>query len=391
MANAQTPAGKNRDIEMLRAVAISFVMFFHLAPHALARLQGLGTSLADDISGLWSGVDLFFCVSGYVITRSLLREQDTGSSFSAVALPFWIRRVFRLWPGAWLWAAIAVALSHTFNATGLFGAPAHTARDAWMAVLNLANFHEYFCLRDHTCGALRIYWSLSLEEQFYWILPFVVFLCTRRALAAVLVGVAASQVFLERPMAFMSVPNLLWFVRSDAICLGALAAMAADTQAYAALRPMLLRRRTAVSIAAAILMALLATIAAPRLNVAQSTGVLAVLSGLLVLIASYDESLILPRIKMFEPVLRWLGSRSYSLYLVHDVAGTLAAEVRARSPSSGGMMWALCGLVLTAGLTFGLAELNFRMVEMPLRRYGRSVANRRSGTPHGRVADRSTV
>lgn len=377
-----TETAKNRDIEVLRAAAIAYVVFWHLAPHALERLGAAGRSI-EASTALWSGVDLFFSVSGFVIASSLLRERDRHTSFRRFAVPFWIRRIFRLWPGAWLWAAIAVVLACTFNSTGLFGVPANTARDAAMAVLNVANFHQLGCLREHTCGALRIYWSLSLEEQFYWVFPFAAYFLGRRPLMVLVAIIAAVQMPLVRPMAFTAAsPGLAWLTRTDAICLGVLTAYAASTSAYAAIRASAMRHRFMCGAGAFALLLVLAVAAAPRLQIGRATSILALASGALVLLASFDAGLIFPRVPWAEPVLMWLGSRSYSLYLVHDIAGSLAAELRARvAVPLSGAGFAAYGLALTAGLALVFAETNYRWVESPLRRYGRTLAasQRRSG------------
>jgi peptidoglycan/LPS O-acetylase OafA/YrhL len=374
---------KNRDIEVLRAIAISYVIATHWVPHFLGRFGSLGPWFTQH-TALASGVDLFFCISGYVIARSILATATAGASIRSFAAPFWIRRIFRLWPSAWLWAVIPLLLSVAWNRSGGFGGTSPAALDAAMAALNIENFHYYGCLRTQTCGPLGVYWSLSLEEQFYWIFPVLVLLLRRRALIALLTVLAAVQIALPRPNSFSTVdPSLLWLVRTDAICLGILLALFERSGGAAALPP-LLRTRLRAGLLSFMFLVVLAVAAAPVLRLAHATGILALASAALVWMARFDRGLIIPRTR-FDPVLLWVGSRSYSLYLIHATAGRAASEFRDRlvaiAPHTGQWLGVLTGVVLTIGLTVGLAELNFRCLETPLRAAGRRLSRRLTRDP----------
>ena len=87
----------NLEIEYLRAIAVLLVVFAHA--DVIFPRSGIGQ---------WTGVDLFFCISGYVITRSFERYFDDAIAegrWWAAARAFWVRRIFRLAPSAWLWLA----------------------------------------------------------------------------------------------------------------------------------------------------------------------------------------------------------------------------------------------------------------------------------------------
>jgi peptidoglycan/LPS O-acetylase OafA/YrhL len=385
---------KNRDIEVLRAFAISYVIATHWVPHFLGRFGAIGPAF-QNYTALASGVDLFFCISGYVIAKSTLAAASAEASLGSFALPFWIRRVFRLWPSAWLWALIPVALSVVWNRSGGFGATGPAVIDAGMAVLNVENFHYYHCLRTASCGPLGVYWSLSLEEQFYWIFPILLLLVRRPVLMATLAAAAAVQILLPRPNSFSSAePSLLWLIRTDAICLGILLALL-ERAGRVVPAPSILRTPARAGLVTLALLAVLATAAAPAWHLTRSTGLLALASGALVWIARFDRDLILPRTRL-DPMVLWIGSRSYSLYLIHAVAGRTASELRDRmvslAPHAGQRLGPLAGVLLTIGLTIGLAELNFRLVETPLRLLGRRIAGPfgRSARPREAVARAGT-
>jgi peptidoglycan/LPS O-acetylase OafA/YrhL len=362
---------KNRDIEVLRAVAISYVLLAHWLPHLL-RMLGIGDS-ALGFLGLTAGVDLFFCISGFVIASSALAELESGPSVSIAqyAGPFWIRRIFRLWPSAWFWALVPLVLAFCWNRSGAFGSPRLATYDAIFAVLNFENIHYYFCLQTQSCGPLGVYWSLSLEEQFYWIFPLLIFAVSRRILIALLLAAAIVQIVLSRPNSFSSgSPSLLWLLRSDAICLGILLALFKTTRFYHL--PPILRSQRSGRVTTAGLFVLLAIIGSPALHLSVATGVLAIVSTALVWIAGFNQDLILPRTP-FDTVVLWIGSRSYSLYLVHSVAGRFGWELYWRlkhTPKLAGLASVSIGVVFTVVF----AEMNFRLLEDPLRKLGRRLA-----------------
>ena len=99
---------------------------------------------------------------------------------------------------------------------------------------------------------------------------------------------------------------------------------------------------------------------------------------MLVLIASYDRDYLCPY-PVAQRVMGWLGSRSYALYLVHPLVFVVTREIWFRLAPAGtmfGSTYTLRFAVTALVLLFGLSELNYRLVERPLRKYGRGVADR---------------
>src|SRR5262249_14860706 len=129
------------------------------------------------------GVDLFFGISGFIIVTRLL---PVSGSFRSFALPFWIRRVFRLWPAAMFWALVTTIFAAALDPDGRLGSPLGFAATALFASLNIANLQAADCAGNGVLfpcdngAALGHYWSLSLEEQFYWVIPFVLYFCPRK-------------------------------------------------------------------------------------------------------------------------------------------------------------------------------------------------------------------
>ena len=145
------------DVEGLRAVAVLLVVLFH---------SGIST-----LSGGYIGVDVFFVISGFVITGVLLRERSTTGRTSILA--FYGRRCRRILPAATLVIIVTVGLSHLFLGIGAGG---RTATDGRWATVFLANFHfsaigTNYLASQQPPSPLQNYWSLSVEEQFYVVYP----------------------------------------------------------------------------------------------------------------------------------------------------------------------------------------------------------------------------
>ncbi len=142
------------DIDGLRAVAVLAVMAFH---------AGLG------MTGGYVGVDVFFVISGFLITSIIIKDLERGS-FSLTR--FWDRRIRRIWP-----AATVVTAATLLVALGLM-LPVSlelTAKDAIAQLLMLANV-RYWAAVDYFAGAAELRpllhtWSLAVEEQFYLLFP----------------------------------------------------------------------------------------------------------------------------------------------------------------------------------------------------------------------------
>ena len=145
------------DVEGLRAVAVLLVVLFHSGVSAL--------------SGGYIGVDVFFVVSGFVITGVLLRERVSTGRTSILA--FYGRRARRIIPAATLVIIVTVVLSYVWLGIGAGG---RTADDGKWAAVFLATFHfsaigtNYFSAQQPP-SPLQNYWTLSVEEQFYVVYP----------------------------------------------------------------------------------------------------------------------------------------------------------------------------------------------------------------------------
>ncbi|MGB4136050.1 MAG: acyltransferase, partial [Microbacterium sp.] len=158
----KTVSAMRADIQGLRALAVTMVVVFHLYPRVL--------------SGGYVGVDVFFVISGYLITGHLLREvQETGSVRVG---RFWARRARRLLPAAFTVLAVSVlavwivlpitALHQNFTEIGFAAGYVLNWRLAAMSV-------DYLGADDQP-SIVQHFWSLSVEEQFYLVWPVLILL-----------------------------------------------------------------------------------------------------------------------------------------------------------------------------------------------------------------------
>jgi peptidoglycan/LPS O-acetylase OafA/YrhL len=384
-AGARAQDGKIHDIEVLRAFAVSFTLFGHAA-----ELLFWGSPTIHWMAySLWTGVDLFFCISGFVIARGLLENlpsQTNWSAFINFAVPFWIKRIFRIWPSAFFWLGATLMLTLAANRSGAFGSVWTNLGDTWPAVLQVENLHYIRCLyyKIGVCSTVDgIYWSLSLEEQFYCVFPILLFLLGRRLLIPVLfIGIA-----IQLPLSRSAVNwDPMWGVRTDALMLGILIAATRSLPLTKHLEPTFLKGWRAIAFLG-LCTSLLATLSHSLAIVPFYTGLIAIVSAIMVFVASFDKGYTFPE-GWFKQVLIYVGTRSYALYITHNPMYFLTREIASRLLP--GVEFDASYTALFVGialpLSFGAAELTFRIIETPLRLRGRTiaaafVARRKRGLP----------
>jgi peptidoglycan/LPS O-acetylase OafA/YrhL len=201
------------ELDGLRGLAVLGVVFYHCHP----RLEGTwiyGASLWG-----WAGVNLFFVLSGFLITSILLETREKPRYFRN----FYARRALRIWP-----VYVLVLVVVYLEAPWFIGQPiAQAARTApWLAYIFFVQNLFHLALPP----ALSQTWSLSIEEQYYFVwAPAVRFLRRPWMLAAVLVAAfASSPLFDRRP--WITPTHTL--IHLSGIAIGSLLALALHTLAW---------------------------------------------------------------------------------------------------------------------------------------------------------------
>lgn len=304
---------RNSEIECLRALAVLGVVFHHMLGNLFkAGLPALGS--LPMYFNFWFGVDLFFAIPGYVIARNLLPQLAAfeGKFRKQITIigAFWIRRAWRLLPSAWLWLGLTLLAVVAFNRSAVFGTLHANLMATLAGMLDYANLRFGNAFFRYEYGASFVYWSLSLEEQFYFLLPLLVLFLRRRIDVFMIVLVVAQFGLVRTP--------LLMSLRTDALALGVLLAIATPTAMYAAVAPRYLLGLGALRwIVPCLLLALLAMLASPYLQYWRfHVSAIAAISAALVWIASYNQDYLFPQ-SWIKRSLVWVGMRSYAIYMIH--------------------------------------------------------------------------
>lgn len=367
----QNHPGKIGDIETLRAVGVVLVILQHWCYLPVFKQMSLVSWLSASING-GAGVDLFFVVSGFVISREFAAKMIAareGGDAVGLMVGFWIRRAWRLLPSAWLWLLLCLVLSFFFNTSGAFMSAESNVGATLAGFLNVANLRYAETFGSGEYGASAVYWSLSLEEQFYLLFPLLLLVCGRFSVG-VLVAVALYQLFSVRDLYMIA-------MRCDGLALGCILGMySASTSILAPLSETSVVYRVTVLAVASMLLVSLALVGGSTYRVITHYWSLhSVIALVLVWIASHDQDLLTPA-RWSRGVMHYLGARSYALYLIHVPMLMALQECLHRYPDFNEWsvahplrLWtclALCTLLL--------AELNYRIVEKPLRYRGREIA-----------------
>ncbi|MGJ0479493.1 acyltransferase family protein [Pantoea agglomerans] len=357
---------KNHDIEVLRTLAIAFVFLAHI-PGILAPDSFYFKII--NVSKFGSGVDLFFCVSGFLITKGLLDKEFHKMSFadfSKEARLFYIKRIWRLMPAALFWIFASIILSVLLQKFNAFLPPTDMLKSAFFSVTQTQNLYFPLCRTEGTCGNLGIYWSLSLENQFYLILPALLFLMKNKKLCIFMFIVFILQFFIPRTL--NNETPLAWPIRTDAIALGVIIAIISQKERLLVIKSLIPNRGWLSLFAFAALAFLLAFFTNPQPVVFFQTGLTALLSGVFVLLASLNTNFF-ARTPSIRAVCDYVGSRSYSLYLTHFIVLVLVGRFFLHGVKSTTWFELAGHLTLFLGGSFLLAELSYRLIENKFRYY----------------------
>jgi len=361
---ASTPApGSSRvlGLDGLRAFAVAVVVAFHLTPGA--------------VIGGYLGVDVFFVVSGFIITRLLLTERARSGRIRLGA--FWKRRARRLLP------ALVVLLLACSTAAMLVGGDvlvglggqliaALTFSSNWYFI---ATGSDYFA--ESAPELFRNLWSLAVEEQFYLLWPLLVILVILRApRAGRIVLLAIATLASALAMAVLLTPGdptRVYYgtgTHAFGLTLGALLAVLAQ---WWPSRPLEWPRAARhvlgwLGVAALGGLVALAALMPGSADWPYRGGLLAVA----VLTAVVIAALLVPGSPLARTLelrpLRWAGERSYGIYLWHWPVFVLLAAGLPTWTSDPVLAWALGGIALV--LTLAAAALSYRFVESGIRRDG---------------------
>ncbi|MCC3304830.1 acyltransferase family protein [Sneathiella sp. HT1-7] len=339
------------EIDGLRAVAVMLVLLYHAAFGVFGRHDLFG---AGDI-----GVDIFFVISGYLITKIILKEMSETGTFSF--RKFYERRARRILPALFfiILASFPVAI-HVLPPLDLA-----TYLDSLLYIVFFVS--NYFFYQNHVgFGGEEQYlfepflhtWSLAIEEQFYLVFPVILLLCARYfkrfTLSILLVLFSLSLLFAEfntnrhGEFNYFMLPSRFWELLAGAL-------LAHLEQEYGKIRRPLLNAVMPVVGMASILWFLLLFDPGPE---HPSLTTLVPVLGTVLIIAFASQEDLVGRILSFKPIVG-IGLISYSLYLWHYPVYTYFEITQPDATNLDKVGWII--------LSFLFAIISYFCIEQPFR------------------------
>ncbi|WP_296642246.1 acyltransferase family protein [Roseinatronobacter sp.] len=344
------------EIDGLRAIAIVPVVFFHA-----------GFTL---FQGGFVGVDVFFVISGYLITSIILRDLEQGQF---TFRQFFERRARRILPALFLVMAVCIPVAYWLLLPPAFKDFAETAAAVALFLSNILFIDrlDYFAPAAEFNPLLHT-WSLAVEEQFYLIFPPIVLLAWRlggkraafwTSLVLLLCSFALSEAAwrIKPAQSFFFFPTRAWELLAGALCAFALSSTAIRTRLHAL--PRMLREAVGIAGFGAILAAIFLY---DKSVLFPSYATLLPVCGVVALILFCDAGTVLGRVLGWRGLVA-VGLVSYSAYLWHQPLFAFTRIYLGAEP-------ALHVMLLLCALVFVLAALSWFLVERPFRHHGQGRA-----------------
>lgn len=352
-------------LDLLRAIAIVWVMFFHAAG------QGLGSPWMPMSQFGWMGVDLFFALSGYLIGWQVLRPLSQGRALDFK--DFYLRRALRVLPAFWAVLALYLCWPAFRERPGL-----EAGWQFFSFTLNLLIDYEHNKAFSHA-------WSLCVEEHFYLLFPLLAIALTRRpalwkGAAAVIALVAAGIALRAWVWNDLDANANHWveriyyptWMRLDGLLFGvALAAVRAyRPRAWQAL----MRRSGWLALAGVSVLAVAIWLAQQRLGFVASVFGFPTTSLAMALLVAAGASEQRWTGRLRVPGAAWLAAASFSLYLVHKGAFALMAGAYGEALETQPLL-AFCAY---AGAALAVGGLLHYLIERPFLRLRERLIRRRA-------------
>lgn len=375
---APTAPGRSRrghlaGLDGLRALAIISVLVFHLDPAWLP--------------GGFLGVDIFFVISGFLITTLLVRERRSTGGVDLRG--FWTRRARRLLPALLVVVPAAILIARTVEADLLVGIRrqalgALTFSTNW---LEIASGSNYFAATSPQL--FMNFWSLAVEEQFYLFWPLVMlglmwvhrrFAVTEGAVATLVLGIGLVSALLMAVTFDPAAPTVAYYgthTHLFGLMLGAALAIVwtGPLRAYTTTSLWRARRGWLVGGSFATIALLLAVAGEDHAWTFRLGIPLVSVASAVLLLAAVERPGRL-RTVLELPPLTWIGQRSYGIYLWHWPVILIVAQDIPTNAGTSEFVWTRVWAVV---VTLAIADLSFRFVETPVRRLGFRGTARRIG------------
>ncbi|MCY7779802.1 acyltransferase family protein [Bacillus haynesii] len=347
-------------LDGLRAFAVLAVIAYHL-----------NMSWAD---GGFIGVDIFFVLSGYLITSIILPAY--GNDISLTFRDFWVRRIRRLLPAATIMIFATVIWVALFNRELM-----HTVRgDAISSLLYVSNwwfiFHDLSYFDSFgSPSPLKNLWSLAIEEQFYFIWPIIlllgiyIFKKRERLAAAVVLCALCSAIWMSILYVPGGDPSRVYYgtdTRAFELLIGCALALVWPMKRLSGNRlPNSLKHALHGTELAAFALLMVCICFVDEFSPFLYHGgmlLISIIAAILIACVSHPSSFL--GFALSVKPLRWIGKRSYGIYLWHYPVIVLSTPVQ---EIGNPVYW---HVAIKVAVTFILAELSYRFIEKPIRKDG---------------------
>jgi peptidoglycan/LPS O-acetylase OafA/YrhL len=366
----RTQAGFIPALDGLRGIAIILVMVHHFTYYR--PTSGIDALIGSVVFFFWIGVDLFFVLSGFLITGILLDTRGSQRYFTS----FYARRTLRIFPLYYLVLFVAFVVLPKFPVVHPVLAGQADLPPQWPYWLYLTNFSIADGGWVH--GWVDVGWSLAIEEQFYLVWPLVIWLFPTRLVVWLCTAIFVGEVFARSfarasDVAVLPIYVLTWF-RLDGLVIGALLAVAQRRGMMPAL-DRLVPAVVIVGVAGLIAVTILGGHTWWWNRRMQQFGysLIAIVGGaMLVSAVNRPADSLWPRM-LSAGWLRAFGKYSYGLYLIHPPVMRAVREY-VFNPQEyerfGILPWTAQVLFYGAAAapTFALAWLSWRLFESPILR-----------------------
>lgn len=346
---------KRLDIQALRALAVSIVILFHLWPLILP--------------GGYVGVDVFFVISGFLITNHLVRELQASGTIKITY--FYARRIRRLMPTSTLvllvtlFATLIVAPWRIWSETATQGITSALGIQNWILAKNSVDYFK----SNNSTSPFQHYWSLSVEEQFYIVWPLFILLIWFVALK----NSQQKQILFALGLAIFGTSSLIYsIVQTDAtpnaayfdtfthaweFCIGGLVAYVIFVIPNIFL--LSVWKRLVIHIVGYGVIVYSAFAFNSETKFPGYIALLPVTGALLILVSGSE----IKNSKIMKPIF-WIGDNSYAMYLWHWPLIVLLPFLLGHQLGNSSKFWILIVVIVLSGLTTRFVDKPFRIVSI---------------------------
>jgi len=357
------------ELDGVRGLAVLLVLMVHIIPYNPVLVDLPFSKFIHAFSHMgWAGVDMFFVLSGFLITSILLQTKAGVGYFKN----FYARRALRIFPLYYLTITTVFVVVYIFSPDQrgevIFSLP-------WY-YLYVSNWGFSFLLLADPF-AVGLTWSLAIEEQFYLVWPLIVRYLNSKKLAVFSLILVISSLILRIVMPYIYTSATIdygelfyhaTFTRLDSLILGALIAVAYESDFWKKLLKIFAAPVLVISLAVVSYLVYLNPISPlwdnPPMYIYGFTFIALAAGGLIVMLTTYSESNLLRRVFRLR-FLSFFGKYSYAIYLFHRIPILLLDKIFKENSISGYPGWFLFSF-LALLIPVIMALISWNLFENPI-------------------------